>query len=72
MCAGNAIIATDSSGTSEVVGDAAILVPPQNPKAIADALEQLLASLDLVASLGRKACTRLEQDFSWEAVTRRY
>jgi len=72
MCAGNAIITTDSSGTSEVVGDAAILVPPQDPKAIAAALERLLASQDLIASLGRKACTRLEQRFSWEAVTLRY
>lgn len=72
MCAGNAIITTNSSGTSEVVGDAAILVPPQDPDAIREAIEKLLNSPDAAESLGRKARKRLEDHFSWEAVTSRY
>lgn len=72
MCAGNAIITTDSSGTSEVVGDAAIIVPRQDPEAIRAALEKLLDSPELAKKLGEKARARLEQNFSWQAVTERY
>jgi glycosyltransferase involved in cell wall biosynthesis len=72
MCAGNAIITTDSSGTREVVGEAAILVPPRDPDAIRSALEELVASRDLAASLGRKARARLEDNFSWDRVTACY
>ncbi len=72
MCAGNAIITTDSSGSSEVVGDAAIIVPPQDPDAICAALEKLLQSPELAEALGKKARARLDENFSWRAVTDRY
>jgi len=72
MCAGCAIITTNSSGTREVVGDAAILVPPQDPQAITRALEELLASPQLMEKLGKKARARLEENFSWAAVSTRY
>ena len=72
MCAGNAIITTGSSGTSEVVGDAAIIVPPQDPDAIRAALKKLLASPELAADLGKKARSRLEENFSWQVVADRY
>ena len=72
MCAGTAIITTNSSGTREVVGDAAILVPPQDPKAIMKAIEKLLASTQRRENLGREARTRLEEHFSWDAVSTRY
>jgi len=72
MCAGNAIITTDSSGTSEVVGDAAIIVPRQDPDAICAALEKLLDSPEYALELGKKARARLDQNFSWQAVTERY
>ncbi len=41
MAAGAAIITTSGTGCAEVVGDAAILVPPRDPEAIRAALEQL-------------------------------
>jgi glycosyltransferase involved in cell wall biosynthesis len=72
MCAGNAIITTDSSGTAEVVGDTAIIVPRQDPEAIRAALEKLLESPELAADMGRKARARLDDNFSWRAVTKRY
>jgi glycosyltransferase involved in cell wall biosynthesis len=40
--AGAAIVATDAGGTREVAADAACLVPPGNPRALADAVERLL------------------------------
>jgi glycosyltransferase involved in cell wall biosynthesis len=71
MCAGNAIITTDSSGTREVVGDAAILVGPQDPAAIAAAIERL--SDDAVAEdLSKRARERICEKFSWDVVTTQY
>ncbi len=72
MCAGNAIITTNSSGTGEVVGDAAIQVPPQDPAAIQAALEHLLNHPEEAAELGRKARRRLEENFSREVIASRY
>ena len=72
MCAGNAIITTNSSGTGEVVGDAAIQVPPQDPVAIRRALEHLLSHPDVAEDLGRKARERLESNFSWDVIADRY
>lgn len=71
MCAGNAIITTDSSGTREVVGDAAILVPPQNPTAIAEAIARL-EDEEIAAEFSRNARRRICNYFSWEVVTSQY
>jgi glycosyltransferase involved in cell wall biosynthesis len=40
--AGAAVVATDAGGTREVTGDAAVLVPPDDAPALADAVERLL------------------------------
>lgn len=42
--AGAAIVATDAGGTAEVAGEAAILVPPQNPAALAQAVIDVAGS----------------------------
>jgi glycosyltransferase involved in cell wall biosynthesis len=72
MCAGNAIITTDSTGSGEVVGDCAMLVPPQDPDAIASAFNELLQHPDYANELGHRARTRLVSEFSWNAVANRY
>jgi len=43
MAAGTAVVATDCGGPPEVLGDAGVLVPPQDVRALADALMNLLA-----------------------------
>jgi glycosyltransferase involved in cell wall biosynthesis len=42
--AGAPVVATDAGGTREVTGDAAVLVPPGDAAALADAVERLLES----------------------------
>ena len=72
MAAGCAIITTHSTGCAEVVGDAALLVPPRDPSAIRAALNGLANSQELMDTLGAAARTRVEQSFSWKHLVDRY
>jgi glycosyltransferase involved in cell wall biosynthesis len=72
MRAGLAIVTTRGTGCAEVVGDAALLIEPRNAEAIRSALMRLAAEPALRTSLGRAARARLESNFGWAAVTRRY
>lgn len=60
MAAGKAIIAADVPGLSEVVGDAGVLVAPENPAALAAAINALLASPDKQRDLSRASLARAE------------
>ncbi len=56
------VIATDVGGTSEMYPhDEALLVPVNDPEAMARAIEKLCGSRDLRESMGRKARQRIEQ-----------
>lgn len=72
MAAGMAIVTTKGTGCEEVVGDAALLVPPANPAEIRVALFRLVRDPALRGELGRNARRRLENCFGWQAVGRRY
>lgn len=66
MACGTAVITSDRGSLAEVAGDAALLVPPDSPEAIADAMRMLLDDpvrrRDLVESGLRRA-----RRFTWEA-----
>jgi glycosyltransferase involved in cell wall biosynthesis len=68
MIAGAAIITTSGTGCAEVVGDAALLVPPKDPEAIRAALDRLIADPALVARLGIAARERVIARFGWDGV----
>jgi glycosyltransferase involved in cell wall biosynthesis len=72
MSAGLAVVAADSAGTPEVVGDAGLLVSPKDPKGIADALVHLAAHPEEAAELGRRARERVRQEFDWSVLATRY
>jgi glycosyltransferase involved in cell wall biosynthesis len=72
MSAGLAVVAADSAGTPEVVGDAGILVSPKDPAGIADALERLAGDPALVRDLGQRARERVRREFDWRDLARRY
>lgn len=57
---GLAIITTQSGAIPENVSDAAILIPPDDTKALVDALIQLITNPKLRVSLGKKARHRAE------------
>lgn len=58
MSAGLAIVASDVGAIAEITGDAALLVPPNDPRRLADALAQLITAPKLLAELGRAARER--------------
>jgi len=72
MSAGMAVIAADSAGTPEVVGDAGILVSPKDPAGIADALVRLATNPAEVEELGRRARERVRREFDWPTLAARY
>ncbi len=72
MAAGNAIVTTNQTGCQEVVGGAAICVTPEDHEAIREAVVSLATDPALREQKGREARERLEREFSWPAVSRRY
>jgi glycosyltransferase involved in cell wall biosynthesis len=72
MAAGLAIVTTRGTGCAEVVGDTAILVPPNDVTALREALRRLLGDAALRASLGAAARRRLVEHFGWPVVAQRY
>jgi glycosyltransferase involved in cell wall biosynthesis len=72
MSAGCAIVTTRDTGCAEVVGDAGLLVPARDVRAIAEALDRLVADPGLSAALSCAARTRLVARFGWESVAEQY
>ncbi|MEO5825497.1 MAG: glycosyltransferase family 4 protein [Gemmatimonadales bacterium] len=58
MMAGRAIVAVDSWGTPEVLGDSGVLVPPQDPDALGAAIARLLGDAEARERLGAVARER--------------
>lgn len=68
MSVGAPIVATDVSGTAEAVTNEkeALVVPPEDPVALAEATLRLLDNRDLASSLGSAARHRAESKFGRE------
>jgi len=71
MSEGLPCVATDVGDVRVAVGEAAVVVPPTDPLALADALGELLADPDRRAELGRRARGRAERDFNADRMARR-
>jgi glycosyltransferase involved in cell wall biosynthesis len=70
MACGLPIVATDVSGVREGLGKdpTGLVVSPEDPEAIARAVDRLLRDDALRAELGRRARSRAEAEFSLDAV----
>jgi len=64
MACGVPVVCSSAPALPEVVGDAAILVPPTDVSAWEDAMTSVLSNPDLKAVLGQKGLQRSRQ-FSW-------
>lgn len=69
MAAGSPMVATDLPGISDIVEDGrtALLVPPENRRALAAAIENLIENPDLRRSLGR-AAEREVENYLWKDI----
>ena len=69
MACACAVVATDVSGTSELVTDDSLglLVPPQDPRALAGAIRKLLTDAKLRTNLAGRARAKVLAEFTVEA-----
>ncbi len=67
MSCGTPLVATTAGALPEVVGDAALAVPPGDPEALAAAIGRLLDDPDLAARLGAAGRARVLERFTWRA-----
>jgi glycosyltransferase involved in cell wall biosynthesis len=74
MAAGLPVAATAVGGNPEVVlpGETGLLVPPNDPSALAGAMSQLLGDPELCRRLGRAGAGRVREHFSLDAMARAY
>jgi glycosyltransferase involved in cell wall biosynthesis len=73
MSCGVAVVATTGGALPEVVGtsgEAGLLVEPNNPDALVEAIRTLLDDAALRARLGAKARERVMERFTWEVTAR--
>jgi glycosyltransferase involved in cell wall biosynthesis len=70
MASGTPVVTSNVSSLPEVAGDAAILVDPYDPSAIADGIATVLTDERVRRELRRKGLERAAQ-FSWETSVRR-
>ena len=70
MACGKAIVTSAANGLREIAGDAALLVDPSNPEAVADAVRLVLSDAAVRNQLETAALERSRQ-FSWESCARK-
>lgn len=69
MACGTPVVCANSSSLPEVAGDAARLVPADNPAALASALQEVMNDRTLADSLRHKGVERA-REFTWEKTAR--
>lgn len=69
MMRGIPVVCSSRSSLAEVAGDAALLVDPEDPAAIAAAVERVLTEPDLAADLVRRGHVQAAH-FTWDATAR--
>ena len=70
MASGAPVITSNVSSLPEVVGDAAVLIDPYDPEAIADAIRRVLSDEALRQQLKERGQVRARH-FSWDRSVRR-
>lgn len=72
LACGRPVLAAGGGGTPELLGDAGVLAPPENARAFADRLRDLLGDARRRAALGAAARRRALERFSVERMVREY
>ncbi|HSQ21670.1 MAG TPA: glycosyltransferase, partial [Coriobacteriia bacterium] len=72
MACGVPVVCSDTPGQAEYVRehDAGIVVPPENPAAVAGAVAALAADPDAARAMGARGRRAVEQHYSWNARAR--
>jgi glycosyltransferase involved in cell wall biosynthesis len=73
MTMGRAVVATDVGdlGSAVVDGETGLVIPPEDPGVLADALERVVSDPDLANRMGVRARERVLERSGWEKVAER-
>ncbi len=73
MACGRPVIGSAVGGITYTIadGETGLLIPPRDPKALADSLYQLLVEPERCTRMGQAARVRVEREFTWETVAKR-
>ena len=73
MSCGTPVIASDIEGIRDIVenGVNGILVPPNNPVKLAEAMQYLIDTKDIRIKFGKEGRKKVEREFSGEAIANR-
>jgi glycosyltransferase involved in cell wall biosynthesis len=66
MACGLPVVSTTGGALSEVVGDAGILVPPADSRALAGAITAILDNPEVAEKMGRAGYERVHKHFTWK------
>ena len=69
MACGTPVVVSDRSSLPEVVADAGVVVPPDDPEAWRKALERVIEDTDFAAGMRHRGILRAAQ-FSWDRASR--
>jgi spore coat protein SA len=72
MACGTPVVGSNRGGIPEVLGDAGILVNPEDIDEFASALSTLLDSAEYRTSIGRAGLFRCQELFDWNIIARRW
>jgi spore coat protein SA len=72
MACGTPVVGSNRGGIPEVLGEAGILVNPEEVEKFAEALSSLLLGADYRNSLGRAAYLRCQEMFDWDIIAGRW
>jgi glycosyltransferase involved in cell wall biosynthesis len=68
MAAGVAVVGSDSGAIPEVIGEAGLVVPERDPRALAGAINRVLGDAHLRSSLVERGRQRVQSHFAWSVV----
>lgn len=72
MSCGTPVIVTDGGALPEVAGDAGVVVPKEDPEALAVAILSMLQSPERQSSVAAACLGRARTTFSWDTIAPRY
>ncbi|MGQ9730190.1 MAG: GT4 family glycosyltransferase PelF [Candidatus Zipacnadales bacterium] len=74
MAAGKPVVTTNVGGCAEAVvdGETGLVVPPEDPQALAEALEYVLTHPDEARRMGEAGRRRVEEHFTVEAMVKKH
>ncbi len=71
MASGTPVVGTNVGGIPEIIDGCGFLVPPRNPRKLAEAVNSILNNQNLGKKLGRLGRKRVEEVYDWRVIVKK-